>query len=282
MKVLDVEVRRITLASGLRLDYAERGSGPTVLFVHGYPDSRRAYEPIMRLMPAGVRVIALSQRGFGDSDRPESGYAMADFAADAVAFMDAVGIAEATVIGHSMGSIIAQEIALSYPERVAGLVLIGSAENFDNPVVRELEQAVAELRDPILREFVHAFQASTVHRPVPEEFMDTLVSESMKAPVRVWREALAGILAFRSGDRLARLTLPTLIVGGDHDEIAPIAGQEWLHHAIRGSRFIRHQDLGHSPHWEQPQRFVDDLLAFLATFPRPDGCGPRDSSASWP
>lgn len=265
MTILDMKRRLVTLASGLQLEYAERGSGPTVLFIHGYPDSWRAYEPVMRILPADVRAVAFSLRGFGDSGRPESGYAMADFAADAAAFMDAVGIAKATVVGHSMGTLVAQELALSYPERVASLALIGSAASFDNPVVRELERAVDALSDPIPREFIHAFQTSTVHRPVPEAFMDTLVNESMKVRMNVWRDALAGILAFRSADRLARLTVPTLIVGGDMDEIAPIAGQEQIHRAIRGSKFLYYEHSGHSPHWEQPQRFADDLLAFLHT-----------------
>jgi pimeloyl-ACP methyl ester carboxylesterase len=263
MKSLDVDVRPITIASGLRLDYVERGRGPTILFVHGYPDSWYAYEPSLRRMPTDVRAVAFSQRGFGDSDRPAFGYTMADLAADAAAFMDAVDIAEATVVGHSMGSLVAQELALSYPERVSGLVLVGASANFDNPVVREVEAAVRQLGDVIPREFVEEFQASTVHRKLPADFTRGLVSENMKAPPHVWRDALAGILAFRSSDRLARLTVPTLIVGGDRDEIAPIAGQRELHQKIRGSRFLCYEGTGHSPNWEEPQRFVDDLLAFV-------------------
>jgi pimeloyl-ACP methyl ester carboxylesterase len=262
MHAIDFNERSATLASGVRLDYVESGHGPAILFIHGYPDSWRAYGPLLRHIPPDVRAVAYTQRGHGDSDHPESGYAIADFAADAAAFMDTVGIAEATVVGHSMGSLVTQELALTHPGRVARLVLIGSAESFDNPVVRELERGVSGLRDPIARAFVHEFQASTVHRPVPGDFLNGLVDESLKVPARVWRAALAGILGFRSGDRLGRLALPTLIVGGEHDEIAPIDGQERLHNAISGSQFLCYEDTGHGPHWEQPQRFVEDLLAF--------------------
>jgi len=249
--------------SGLHLDYRDQGSGPAILFVHGYPDSWRAYEPVLRRMPASVRAVAHSHRGFGDSDRPRSGYAMADFAADAVTLMDKLGIAQATVVGHSMGSLVAQEMALSHPDRVARLVLIGASDHFDTPLVRELEGAVNAFGDSIPLEFVHEFQASTVHRPVPDAFLDGVVNESMKAPAHVWREALAGILAFRSADRLSRLNVPTLIVGGDRDEIATPAAQQRLHGLIRGSRFLGYESTGHGPHWEQPGRFSEDLLAFV-------------------
>jgi pimeloyl-ACP methyl ester carboxylesterase len=263
MQVSERNPHQITVASGARLDYSDQGRGPAILFVHGYPDSWHAYEPVLRRMPADVRAVAHSHRGFGDSDRPKSGYAMADFAADAVTLMDKLGIAQATVVGHSMGSLVAQELALSHPDRVARLGLIGASDHFDTPLVRELEGAVNDFGDSIPREFVHEFQSSTVHRPVPDAFLEGVVNESMKAPALVWREALAGILAFRSTDRLSRLSVPTLIVGGDRDEVATPAAQQRLHGLIRGSRFLGYGDTGHGPHWEQPGRFSEDLLAFV-------------------
>lgn len=143
------------------------------------------------------------------------------------------------------------------------LVLVGSATTFDNPTVRELERAVRALQDPIPRQFVWEFQASTMYRPVPEAALAAVVNESMKVPARVWRDVLAGILAYRAGTRLARLTMPTLIVWGDRDEIGPRAEQDRLHDTIRGSTLVIYKDTGHAPHWEQPRRFVDDLMTFV-------------------
>ena len=253
----------ITLPSGLRLDWSERGTGPTCLLLHGYTDSWHSFERMLACLPGDVRAVAFSQRGHGDSDRPESGYDIASFAADAVAFMDAVGIRDVTLLGHSMGSLIAQEVALSRPDRVSRLVLVGSAASFDNVPVAELERDVSELTDPVPREFVHAFQASTVHRAVPEDFFRAVVSESMKVPARVWKAALRGIRAFQSAARLGRLTIPTLIAWGDHDQVAGQADQQLLQRTIRGSKLLCYEDTGHSPHWEEPQRFADDLLGFL-------------------
>lgn len=253
----------ITLASGSRLDVAERGRGPAILFLHGYTDSWRSYTPVLESLPEDVRALAVSQRGHGDSDRPPSGYRIADLAADAASLLDAAGIEEATVVGHSMGSLVAQELAISRPERVSRLVLIGSATTLDNPIIRELDEAVRQLGDTIPYEFVWEFQFSTLHRPVPDDFLRMAVSESIKVPARIWRDALAGQIEFHSDGRLGALTMPALIVWGDRDQIASRAEQERLLRGIRGSRFVEYVETGHALHWEQPGRFAGDLLSFL-------------------
>jgi pimeloyl-ACP methyl ester carboxylesterase len=258
-----LELRQTHLASGVRLQYAERGRGPAILFLHGYSDSWHSFEEVMGRLPGDVRGLALTQRGHGDSDHPRSGYRIEDFAADVSGFMDAAQVTSATLVGHSMGSLVAQEVALAHPDRVSHLVLVSSATTFDNPTVRDLARAVLSLRDPIPREFVQDFQASTMYRPMPEAALTAVVNESMKVPARIWRDVLAGILAYRAGTRLARLTMPTLIVWGDRDEIGPRAEQDRLHDTIRGSTLVICKDTGHAPHWEQPQRFVDDLMAFV-------------------
>jgi pimeloyl-ACP methyl ester carboxylesterase len=275
----EIEVRRIEVRPGLRLEYAARGSGPAVVFLHGYTDSWRSFEPVLERMPGDVRSLALTQRGHGDSDRPPSGYRIEDFAADVASFLDAAGIPDATVVGHSMGSLVAQEVAHRRPERVSSLVLVASATSLDNPVVRELAAGIRALRDPVPRDFVHAFQSSTVHRPIPGDLLDRAVSESLKVPARVWREALEGQLEYRTGDRLAGRTAPTRIVWGDRDEIFPRAEQDRLRGAIPGSDVLVYEETGHAVHWEQPQRFVDDLLAFLSS-PAAARRGTRDSGAS--
>ena len=212
-----IDHRTITLPSGVRLDYAECGKGPATLFLHGYTDSWRSFEPVLTRMPGDVRSLAFSQRGHGDSDKPES-FGIESLAADAVGFMDALGIDEAVVVGHSMGGLVAQEVALAHEWRVTRLVLVGTADTFDVPLARELGRAVGELDDPVPREFALEFQASTIHSVVSDDFLNMVVRESMKVPARIWRDALAAQVGFLSRDRLSLLTVPTLIVWGDHDQ----------------------------------------------------------------
>ena len=257
------ELRRVTLPSGVTLELAEVGRGPAVLFLHGLTDSWRSFEPILPLLPADLRVLVPSQRGHGESDRPRGGYAAEQLAADAAALLERIGVERATVVGHSMGSAVAQTLAAAQPERVERLVLIGSATRFDTPDLREFAQVVAELRDPVPTEVARDFQVSTIHRPIPNELLATFIGESLKVPAQVWQQGLRGVLEFRSESFLARLAMPTLILWGDHDGIGTRSEQERLRLGIPSSTLRVFEDTGHALHWERPQRFVDELLAFL-------------------
>jgi non-heme chloroperoxidase len=265
------------LQTGLLVHYAEQGDpeGEPIVFVHGWPDSWFSYSRVLPLLPAAYHAYAIDQRGFGDSERPAAGYSIDRFAADAVAFLDAVGVGRATLVGHSMGSFIARRVAEARPERVGRLVLIGSAVTPVNEVTREVQEAVRDLEDPIPPEFVREFQASAIHVPVPEPFFEGLVAESLKAPARVWRGALDGLLAFDDAAELGRIAAPTLIVWGDHDGLfAASEEQKRLASAIPGARLAVYAETGHCPNWERPERVAAELEAFVG------GTQPVPASAS--
>src|SRR3712207_5342652 len=116
------------LSTGVRLHYAEQGN-PTweaIVFLHGYSDSWFSFSWVLPLLSPEYHVFALTQRGHGDSDKPECCYAPDDFAADVDAFMEKVGIEKATLVAHSTAALFAQRVALSYPRRVSRLVLVGA------------------------------------------------------------------------------------------------------------------------------------------------------------
>ncbi|MEM9494193.1 MAG: alpha/beta fold hydrolase, partial [Myxococcota bacterium] len=260
----DPAIKTIELPGRLTVQYAEHGRGTPLLCLHGYSDSWYSYDALIKHLPEGIRAIALTQRGHGDSDKPEGGYSMADFAGDALALLDVLGIERAAVVGHSMGSFIAQELALSHPERVSHTVLIGSATTADNAVIRELVTAVAELRDPIERAFVHEFQVSTLHQPIAESVLSTIVDESMKMPARVWAAAVAGLVAYDPGERLSGLAAPTLLIWGDKDEIFTRSEQDALVARLPQATLNVYSDAGHGTHWEQPARAAGEIAAFMA------------------
>src|SRR3712207_6289457 len=116
------------LQTGLQVQYAEQGdpTGQAIIFLHGYSDSWYSFSRVLPLLSPTYHAFALTQRGHGDSEKPACCYTVDDFAADVAAFMDAVGIDEATIVGASTGALFAQRVALSYPRRVIRLVLIGS------------------------------------------------------------------------------------------------------------------------------------------------------------
>ncbi|WNG32548.1 alpha/beta hydrolase [Archangium violaceum] len=256
----------VQLSTGVQLHYVEQGrqNGPVLVLLHGYTDSYLSFDRVLPLLPRRFHVYALDQRGHGDSSRPECCYSQSDFASDVTAFLDAQGIQRAVLVGHSMGSFIAQQVALEHPERVEALVLIGSAPTVHgNPVAADLMSYVDTLSDPIDPAFVRDFQASTFYRPIPPSFLDTAVSESLKVPARVWQASLAGLIAEDHSAQLGEISVPTLVVGGDKDGFFSVPEQQALADALPQGSFALYSETGHAPHVEQPRRFVHDVKVFL-------------------
>jgi pimeloyl-ACP methyl ester carboxylesterase len=225
--------------------------------LHGTSDSSFSFSRVLPLMPAHMRVIAVDQRGHGDSDRPATDYSMDAFAGDVLALMDALAIDRATIVGHSMGTFIARRAAEKAQHRVARLVLLGTAITPGNAVIQELLAATESLTDPVSESFIREFQASTICRPVPEAFFERGVMESKKLPARVWKASVAGMLAYQPE---WPISCPTTILGGDQDTVFSVAEHTALWRATERSTIHIERGVGHSLHWEAPERFVQ--LAF--------------------
>jgi len=258
----EVREHDVRLPSGIRLHYIEQGpaSGPAILLLHGYTDSSGSWGLVMPLLPPEMRVVALDQRGHGFSDRPEGAYTVDDFATDALEAMDALQIASATVVGHSMGSFVARRVAERAPDRVSHLVLLGSAPTADNAAVREVLQAVNALKDPVDPAFVREFQLSTAAKPVPPDFMAARIVNSQNMPAHVWKSALGSLVGYRPS---AAITCPTLVIGGDADSVFSKEEQAALAREIPGAVLDLEPGIGHALNWEDPDRFVASLLRFL-------------------
>jgi len=262
----------LELSTGVRLQYAEQGdpAGAPVVLLHGITDSWRSFELVMGHLPAGLRVLAISQRGHGESERPGS-YRTRDFAADAAAFIEAMKLESALVVGHSMGSVNAMRLAIDRPDLIRGLVLAGAFAAFTtNAGVVEFYRTVIEpLRDPIEPAFAAEWQQSTLAQPVPPAFFETVVAETLKVPAAVWRAGFAGLLEDDFSAELGRIAAPTLVVWGDRDSFSPREDQDRLVGEIRGSRLVSYAGAGHALHWEEPARFARDVADFAS------GLGPR-------
>ena len=264
--LIDV-VQSVTLSTRVTLPYVEQGdpSGVPVVLLHGITDSWRSFEPVLPYLPPSIRAFALTQRGHGDADRPADGYHPRDFAADVAAFLDSQGLASAVIAGHSMGSAVALRFALDYPERIHGLVPMGTFVRYrTNPVLEEFwESVVACLADPIAERVAREFQESTLARPIAPWFLETAIAESLKVPARVWRDGFAGLFEDEHVARLGEIAAPTLLVWGDQDAFVPASDQETLLATIAGARLQVYRGAGHAIHWEEPARFAADLVAFV-------------------
>jgi non-heme chloroperoxidase len=254
------------LATGPRIHYAEQGDagGESIVFLPAYTDSWFSYSRVLPLLPARYYAYALDQRGHGDSERPDCCYAVEDFAGDVVAFLDAVGVGRATLVGHSGSCLVARRVAVAHPERVARLVLIGSPGSLgDNEEELALQTAVQALEDPVPVQFARELQGAAAHVALPEAFFERLVAESLKLPARVWKSALEGLFAFDDAADLARIAAPTLLIWGEWDRWLPREEEDQLAVAIPGARVVVYPATGHSPNWERPERVAADLDAFM-------------------
>jgi pimeloyl-ACP methyl ester carboxylesterase/tetratricopeptide (TPR) repeat protein len=261
----DVRFSHVSLRTGIRLRYGYQGDpdGEPIILLHGYTDSSFSYSTVLPLLDRKYRVYVLDQRGHGESDRPKAGYALPQFAADVVAFMDVMNIKQATIVGHSMGSFVAQHVAVAAPERVKRMVLSGSATTIRNSVVADLQREVNALSDPIPEKFVRDFQVGMAFQPLTDDFVNAVVKESLNIPARVWREVMAEMLSSKADVELAKIKVPTLILWGDKENVFPRSEQDLLLAALPNARLKVYEDTGHSMHWERPERFAKDLQEFM-------------------
>jgi non-heme chloroperoxidase len=265
-------IRSTQLANGVRLQYAEQGDpdGVPVVMLHGITDSWRSFESVLAHLPPSLHVFALSQRGHGASDRPGR-YRTRDFAGDSAAFIEALGLAPALVVGHSMGSANAMRLAIDRPDLLRGLVTAGAFATFSGnaELVEFHRSTVATLRDPIDPGFAAEWQQSTLAQPVPAAFFEMVVRECLQAPAAVWRDAFAALFDDDFAAELHRIAVPTLVVWGERDAMCPAGDQELIVRAIEGARLRKYEGAGHALHWEQPARFARDLTSFAQTLPSP-------------
>ena len=260
------DVKTVTVSTGVTLPYIESGDakGVPVIFLHGLGGSHRSFEPVLETLPKRMHAIAVTQRGHGDASRPADDYRPEDLAADLEAFMDALGIARAVIVGHSMGSLVARTFVHARPQRTLGIVLIGALAAWSSsPVMQELWNAVDCLGEPVPEDFVRDFQRSTLATPVPDAFFEMVIDESLKLPGYVWRAATAGLIEHDRSFAASGSMVPALIVWGDKDAFATRNDLTVLWTGLKNSVLSVYVGTGHAVHWEMPVRFSADLSMWL-------------------
>lgn len=268
--------KRVTLPNGIILPYAVReatgdcGDDATIVVaIHGATDSSHSFELLIPHLPPSFHFFAVTLPGHGDADRPETGYRINELAEVVVAWMDAVGITRAQLLGHSMGTAVALRLAAEHPARVEGLALLGAfATLHDNEAVQELwDEALAHLEDPVDRAFVEEFQKSTLGGEVLDAFFQNIVAESAKVPARVWRALFQGFLDDDLTAPLAKITAPIRLFWGEDDVFCSMQEQERLMLAASEAPDVSlnvYARAGHALHWEMPERIAHDFAAWIA------------------
>lgn len=254
----------IQLSTGITMAYREVGPphGSAVFLLHGYTDSSRSWElvlPILHRLLPGSDIIVPDLRGHGNTSMPpgagcpaapETCFSWADFAADIIAFMDARHIRRAAIVGHSMGTLVAQELGLSYPERVSRLVLISTAAAGQEPAIEALLNQVVEglwqqaflaagyswpdgvynlspaVAAPDFSDFIeNQWVTSTV---APTWFLNEIRPETAAVRLGTWIGPLEQIYAADNTSRLRHLQAPTLVLYAIQDDIFTLTDEQTL------------------------------------------------------
>lgn len=251
------------LRNGLKYHYRERsGTEPTLLLLHGYVDSSFSFDALLDALTLPVRSFSPDFRGHGESDAAED-YAVSDLASDTIEFIEQIIDRPVIIVGHSLGSIVAQRVAALRPDLVQKLILIGAAPTAANhPGLVDLRAELQKFEKIVPLPFIEDFQRSTVHAPIPETTILRYIHESSKVGIGAWQGALRGLVDEPEGS--ARLiTLPTLVIWGAHDGVFGAESQAALASLLPGHRAVRYDDAGHAPHWEFPERVARDVEAFI-------------------
>jgi len=267
----------IARVGDINIEYYVEGAGPPLLLIHGFSMPANAWgEPFLAELRPHFQVIRFSNRGTGLSDKPDAAYSIPMMADDAVGLLDELSIGKTHVMGISMGGAIAQELALSHPERVLGLVLGCTGCGAAHSVPAE-PQAIAMLAaSPGLSAIDWAKRVAPVfltpeyverERDVLEAFAEEF-AKNPTPPHVMGRHAGAGV-QFDSYDRLPQMQVQTLIMHGDRDRLNPMQNAQILRDRIPNSKLRIVPDVGHSFFWEKPRESAEAIVGFLSSVPAP-------------
>jgi pimeloyl-ACP methyl ester carboxylesterase len=277
LNAFDASKKTMALPDGETLAYidmGDRGGSPLVL-IHGYTDNARDWVPMLPYLSKHYRLILVDIRGHGQSSKPECCYSRLDFAYDIKLLLDGLGVRKADIVGHSLGSIIAQTFAEYWPERTAHVVLISSTGGYPpnlpkKPAQFDFAAAIRKLKEPIDPDspFMIAWWDSPT--PVDSDFIRRQRKDAAGIPLRVWLavldEALPADNVFADLQAtLPRLKAPTLLIWGSKDPIMEEEVRQSLRKGLPNAKVKIFEGLGHNPFWEDPQGVAESINAFLAT-----------------
>ena len=261
--------RRLRLATGIDTAVTEHGppDGAPVVLLHGWVGSRRSFAALLPLLPPHVRGVAVDLRGHGDAGKTADGYDLPTLATDVVAVLDVLNVDRAVLVGASSGGYVAQQVAVSAPARVSGLVLAGAPRDLRGrpPFADEL----ARISDPVDPGWARAFTAGfTDLDRLPAWYVDLMVEDALRLPAAVWRASFAGLNGSLPPTAGGVISAPTLVVSGDRDALLARDDTAALVAAVPGAEWIEYTDTGHLVLEEQPARLAADIAAFLDTTDR--------------
>lgn len=273
---------RHTTIHGHDVRYRAAGEGPALLLIHGMAGSSATWREVMEPLAAEHRVIAPDLLGHGESAKPMGDYSLGAFASGLRDLLGVLDIERATIVGQSLGGGVAMQLAYQHPEMCERLVLVnsGGLGREVSWILRAAALPGSEYVMPVLFPPIARQQGDKVSRFLHRKgirsgriaemwlaYRSLTEPENRRAFARTLRSVIdPGGQSVSAMDRIyLAAALPTMIVWGDSDPIIPVEHAYEAHEVIEGSRLEILPDVGHFPHVEEPRRFVELLVDFMAT-----------------
>jgi pimeloyl-ACP methyl ester carboxylesterase len=263
--------------------YKRFGQGKPILFISGIGASIQLDEPTLlsEFVATNHTVIVFDNRGTGETTVGTKPFSIEQFANDTAGLLDALQIEKADVLGGSLGSFIAQELALNYPQKVDRLIL-ASGSCGGNETIGPSEQTLemlTTLYSPDVTQNMTGEQQAMILAQIlfppewlkehPEVLNNTVIplapGSSAAAPEIIQQQGLAAGIWKGSCDRLSRITQPTLLIVGDQDLLMPAANSVMMAQRIPNSQLVIIEGAGHGVVWQVPNEFTAHILNFLET-----------------
>lgn len=254
---------------GVRIAYEEAGEGLPIIFIHGFPLSRRMWSPQISTLSKKYRVIALDLRGFGESDKPPGPYSIEDFADDVASLMLELDAAPGVVAGHSMGGYISFQLIRKHSKQVQSLILTNTRAEADS---EEKKKSRLALMEKIRREGKDRFLDESAARLLSPQnakkadlvrqvrgFMEGCTEETLIATLKALAERPDNT------ELLKKIKVPTLIVAGDEDQIVPVESAIFMARTIPNAAISLIKGTGHLSNFENPKEFNNAIDKFLSS-----------------
>jgi pimeloyl-ACP methyl ester carboxylesterase len=276
LDAFDARKKTLALPDGEVMAYIDMGNpaGRPVVLIHGYTDNARDWVPMLPYLSGDLRLILVDIRGHGKSSKPECCYSRLDFAYDIKLLLDGLGVKRADIVGHSLGSIIAQTFAEYWPDMTSHVVLIASTGGHPPGAPKRAPQfdfaaEIRKLKEPIEPDspFMIAWWDSPT--PVDPDFIRRQRRDAAGIPLRVWLAVLDQGLSSDNDyaelqRTLPRLKAPTLLIWGSKDPIMEEPVRQTLRKALPHAQVHVFDGLGHNPFWEDPKAVAAVINTFLA------------------
>lgn len=258
---------------GFKIHYVEQGSGPAVVFAHGYVMDHTMFAAQFEELPERYRCVAWDMRGHGRSDCPPGPWSLRDIVVDLVQFIEDVDAAPCHLVGMSIGGMAAVRVALQREDLVRSLTLIdASADREDDFKVEQykaFQQVIAEhgVQDDLVTATLPLFYGDK-YRTAEAEALAIHVQRVKEMPRTALVEGIRALVGRDSVvDRLAEIRVPTLVVHGEEDLGVGIEQAETVARAVPGAVLVRIPEAGHTTPVEAPDAVNRALADFLATVP---------------